>query len=170
MELDQARKLMDEFMAVWTSWKPLDAEVEAWVRMLLRFDYTAARRAMEAYWEECKTSKPVAAGFKAKYVAMNPGRPAPAGLHEEGNPNGYAGVSVQCVKAPDNNPHLLGHFEPLYYGTPQAIPPEDRVMSYAESLRARLTERHGGEWRIFRGASLSEMANNKLAIRQEQWS
>ena len=169
MEREEAKQLLSEFMAAWANWKPEPGELELWKSMLCRFDLGAGRAALAAYWENCKTAKPVAAAFKAMYTTMNPPSAAPVGSEEEANPGGYAGVSVQCVQAPAENLWLLGVYYPLYYGVPRAIPPSDRVNAYASSLREHLTKLHGGQWEIIEGVSISAMEKRKRDLRDEQW-
>ena len=167
MTKDEAKLLVEEMAALWPNWKAETGEIAAWLTMLCRFDLAAARKALGEYWEDCKTSKPVAAAFKAKYMAGNPPVAQPV---DDGNPNGYAGVSVQCVQAPASNLWLLGHYEPICFGSPRLIPPWDRVMACANRLRDRLIRQHGGQWEIVESRTVHEMILRKRDLRAQQWS
>ena len=161
MRQTETEELLDRLGELFPKAKFQPAELAAWGRMFYRSGYEASKIALEKLWEDTKFNRPAPSNF----VAIVQGAKAQAhgtGVVQDTD------VWIQCVKAPEACPALLGCYVQVFAAPLQDTPHE--ILMHAADEMVKLREKqHGGDWQITQAANHMDMMRSRCRLRGESY-
>jgi len=155
MTEDETQAVLTYARNLWPQWKPDEADIDAWRRLLSRIH--APKIACEAL-QELNTTTDWRGPKRAQVLTLlgqMTGTKTTSGIHE-----GQTGLYVQCVSHP-TKPSVLGHWETLHYRTDRDLPDENTIRRHLEQHRQALETHHGGDWQIITAGLYGEELTNQ---------
>ena len=142
-------------------WEPTKEKLDAWVRLLLPFEYDIAWQAIEKCWQDGPWPQP----HKVRRICQDLTRKEQPPRPEDGG--GRSNAWIQCVHPPEKFPGRRGWAVELVYGSDSRIPPDHVVMQDAQRMLQEHETRYGGTWRILQNHTTVQMFESKSILEAE---
>jgi len=162
MTEDQVTQTLDYARTLWPKWRPDQADVDAWERLLARFNTPdVARHALRDLKDANSYNSPNRKEFHDAIAKQTGQARGGSALH-----NGHPGMYVQCIS--HHKPSHIGEFRTIYWHTDQPMPPEPAILHRLEQFRQEQAALYGGEWQLIRSMYAGPLDDGDMMRRRAE--